>query len=625
MILYENPRMNRISCRTIGSLTIGCLIITFLAACGGGGGGSSAPPVQATVQSAPTPAPVVEEPVEEEPPVAEQLAPLDGLTFNEFAEASFRILLLRDPETALTAGVENVPLKLNNLSAQYTAVTYELASGILDRLLALEAQTNVAARTVGSNPLQGIYRHYLEDFITGKSFVDFEYPASYFITGVPSQTLSFFADLHPLVTAQDAADYVDRLGLVDLKINQLIDNVTRAEANGIVMPRLLLDGSINRHQQILGATAQTSPYYQPLAAGIQAISMSQAEKDDLLSQARIIVGEQIIPAYRSLVLDLQQQLSRAPDAVGVGQFQGGQDFYNYALAHHTTTTLSADEIHELGIAELERIHATMRTLFEDLGYSPSASIRFNLGRAATDSGFVAPGQVVAAYEEILAEADSRLAEAFDVFPQAELVVIGGQSGGYYIRASADGSRPGAFYASNTQAEPSYLMKSLAYHEGLPGHHLQIAIAQEQSQSIIQQQLTFTGFVEGWALYAERLASDLGWYADDPLGDLGRLQYEAFRAARLVVDTGIHSRDWEFNQAASFFSQNTGFSMGASEGQIARYAAWPGQATAYMIGMLEILALREKLQANPEFDLVDFHRALLTRGAVPLTMLEEGFD
>ena len=164
------------------------------------------------------------------------------------------------------------------------------------------------------------------------------------------------------------------------------------------------------------------------------------------------------------------------------------------------------------------------------------------------------------------------------------------------------------------------MKSLAYHEGVPGHHLQIALALENAQSLPQRYITFTAFVEGWALYAERLAKELGWYDDDPLGDLGRLQYEAFRAARLVVDPSLHTGEMTFDEAVTFFANNTGFSRSFADNQIMRYTAWPGQATAYMMGMLEILAYREMQQAEPEYTLKGFHESLLTNGAVPLKML-----
>lgn len=586
------------------------LVITLSGCGGGGGGGSSAAPV---VQNTPQPT----EPVSETPTINEQLASLDSLGFDEFATTSFELLIMRYPEWAVSANLDDAPLTLNDLSPAYEADTLTLVEGIYERL---QTYTNL---TSDQAVVYGIYDFYLGDFIDRASFEDYTYPASWFLTSVPSQTLFFFDDLQPLATLSDAEDYVTRLAFVDQKIDQLINKVTRAESNGIVMPRLLLDVSINRHQQLDTDNAQSNPYYTLFFSRVNDINMTSAERDDLLTRAETITNNEIAPAYRRLVSELQRQRNVAPDAVGVGQYVGGQDYYQVALRHHTTTDLTPDEIHELGLQELDRIHAEMRVVFDELGYPATASIVSNLNRTATDSGSVPANQVVTTYEAILDEAEARLPEAFDIFPQAELIVVGGQQGGFYIRPALDGSRPGAFHATNTSPEPRYLMKSLAYHEGVPGHHTQIAIAQELGQTIIQQQVTFTGFAEGWALYAESLAGELGWYDGDPHGDLGRLQYEAFRAARLVVDTGIHARGWSFNQAATFFHNNTGFSIGASENQIARYAIWPGQATAYMVGMLEILRVRTELQNDPDFDLIAFHRSLLTRGSVPLTMLGDG--
>ncbi|MCK5326754.1 MAG: DUF885 domain-containing protein, partial [Woeseiaceae bacterium] len=227
----------------------------------------------------------------------------------------------------------------------------------------------------------------------------------------------------------------------------------------------------------------------------------------------------------------------------------------------------------------------------------------------------------------IADAQSRLDEAFDIFPSADVIVLPDPFGGFYIGPSFDGTRPGAFYAGTANDEPYFRMPSLTYHESIPGHHTQIAIAMEQNVPAFRKIVHFTAFVEGWALYAERLAFDLGWYDNDPYGDLGRLQYEALRAARLVMDTGIHSLGWSFDDAATFNRENIGWSIGASQGAAARYSVWPGQATAYMVGMLQILRERQRAMdmLGAQFDLKAFHRAVLSNGAVPLTLLDDVVD
>jgi uncharacterized protein (DUF885 family) len=212
-----------------------------------------------------------------------------------------------------------------------------------------------------------------------------------------------------------------------------------------------------------------------------------------------------------------------------------------------------------------------------------------------------------------------------------VIVIKSAIKGMYVSASLDGSRPGAFHAGpGTAPEQRYAMPTLAYHEAVPGHHFQIALAQESDLPTFRNAMSFVGYAEGWALYAEQLASELGWYDDDPYGDLGRLQAEAFRAARLVVDTGLHAKGWTFDQAEDFFRENTGFESDDSvppQGQIARYVVWPGQSTSYKIGMIKMLQLRQRAmdQLGDQFDLKEFHNVLLSSGSMPLEILERVVD
>jgi len=239
--------------------------------------------------------------------------------------------------------------------------------------------------------------------------------------------------------------------------------------------------------------------------------------------------------------------------------------------------------------------------------------------------------VLETYTEIIARAEQNLDAAFDIRPKTRVIVVGDDFGGFYIPGAIDGSRPGAFYAAvGGKGEDYYGMPTLAYHEAIPGHHFQIALAQETDLPGFRRGVSFTGYTEGWALYAEQLAWELGWYADDPYGNLGRLQGEAFRAARLVVDTGIHAQGWDFDRALDFFVENVGYEAGDivnPEHQIARYVVWPGQSTAYKIGMIKILQLRQKTMdaLGDQFDLQEFHQVVLSNGPVPLEILERLVD
>jgi uncharacterized protein (DUF885 family) len=225
---------------------------------------------------------------------------------------------------------------------------------------------------------------------------------------------------------------------------------------------------------------------------------------------------------------------------------------------------------------------------------------------------------------LIKEAEQKVAPVFDLRPKADVIVIAGENGDYYTPPTVDGSRPGMFYAQVTGTEWRFSMPTLAYHEAVPGHHFQLALALEQPLPAFRKSSQFMAYTEGWALYAERLASELGFYQNDPYGDLGRLQAEAFRAARLVVDTGIHGKKWTFDQAVEFMVENTGLPEEYVQGEVGRYIMWPGQATAYMVGMLKILELRQKAQdaLGDRFDLVEFHNVILRNGSVPLEILDE---
>jgi uncharacterized protein (DUF885 family) len=268
-----------------------------------------------------------------------------------------------------------------------------------------------------------------------------------------------------------------------------------------------------------------------------------------------------------------------------------------------------------------RIQAEMRAVFDDLGYPQDRPVGELIQRAIGEGGVYDSSQVVAAYEAILVDIDQRVAEVFDVRPRASVVVVAEQGfGGYYTPGTADGSRPAAFHATvggsgTNKAE----MPTVAYHEAIPGHHFQVALTQEMALPTFRRYEFFNGHGEGWALYAERLASELGVYEDDPYGNIGRLRLELLRAARLVVDTGIHAKRWTREQARAYLEEN----VGGWTHEVERYVAWPAQATGYKIGMIKILELRQRAmdQLGDRFDIKEFHNVVLGNGILPLELLE----
>ena len=596
--------------------TILCAMALVVTACGGGGGSAPAP-------QPPPPAPPG-------PSASEMLAQdLQGLTLDEFYDASFAALMYRSPERIVANALQGVyPLdaaNLDDLSDAYVRETFAMFDVVLDALQTYDRGT----LTPDQQLTYDFYQYYLQDESDRLQFIHHDFIATYNFRGVQSQTQRFFTDLHPLQTEQDALDYIARLNQVRRKFQNVADYLGRANAAGIVEPRLTLDVAISGLNSIADGDVFNNPYYQSFESGVTAIGgLDDATRQSLLESARSAVSGSVIPAYNELRQALTSLRASAPASIGVGQYPAGPEYYAYTLRHHTSTDLTAAEINQLGLDELQRIHAEMRVIFDQLGYPQTESLQQLFARVTTDGGVVPAMDVKTTYENIVAAAEVDVAVAFDIFPSAPVVIGDDPFGGFYIGPSFDGTRPGTFYAGTTVSQPWFQMPSLSYHEAVPGHHTQIAIAMDQSDSEAFRRLVrFTGFVEGWALYAERLAFELGWYDNDPYGDLGRLQYEALRAARLVMDTGIHDLGWTFNQAAQFNEDNVGWSRGASEGAAGRYSVVPGQATAYMVGMLMILDERQRAMdtLGADFDLTAFHRAILTSGGIPLTLLDDVVD
>jgi uncharacterized protein (DUF885 family) len=546
---------------------------------------------------------------------------LTGLELRDFFEVSYRALMLRDPELVLEVGLEDVygvqEARLTDISDAYLRETLQMEALILEKLRQYER----ASLSPEDQLSYDVYEWYLEDEVRGGEFINHKYFVTFMLDSVQEEIIQFFTDIHPVADQADAEDYVT-LSPMDEKFSQL---------EGLPCAALISNSDVNG---LAGMQASPGAYAIPFYTAFETIwrfGPEAEEKQALLASAEDAISTSVIPAYQALDDYLAQLESIAPSDDGVWQFPQGEDYYNYLLRHYSTTDLTADQIHELGLQEVARIQAEMRLIFDKLGYPQDASLAELFDRVTLDSGTISGEKVLQTYDDLIREAEVNLAPAFDILPRAEVVVLGDTYGGFYVPGSIDGSRPGAFYAGvGGSGEPYYGMPTLAYHEAIPGHHLQIAIAQE-SEGIpsFRRGTSFTAFVEGWALYAELLASELGWYEDDPYGDLGRLQAEAFRAARLVVDTGIHAKGWTFNQALAYMNENLGYDPRVMnlEQQVARYIAWPGQAVAYKIGMLQILELRQRAmdRLGTDFDLREFHNLLLTSGGLPLEILERVVD
>jgi len=591
------------------SLLIG-LCFAFLYACGGSGGGNNAPPV-----AGPTPAELL-------------AADLQGLSLAEYYDASLASLMQRSPEMLIWRSLGDVfpqaEPRLDNLSDDYQRDTFAMYSVALDALRTYDRSVLDADGLLNYD----IYEWYLQDVVDRLPFIYYDYPATYGIFGVQGDTEQLFTEVHPLQTLQDAEDYIARLNQVEFKFALLAGHLALQQQAGIVEPALTMQVAINQVSAMASAGTSTNPYYTTLVDALAGIpGIDEAQRTDLQGRAFSAVDTGVRRGYQGLLETLQNLQASAPAQIGVGQFPNGSQYYDYILKHHTTTDLTAAEIHQLGLDELARIHAEMRIVFDQLGYPQNETLPELFARVTAGGGIIPAANVKSTYEAIIELAKQNVSDAFDIFPSADVIVIGGPYGGYYIGPSADGSRPGAFYAGTQNDEPWFQMRSLAYHEAIPGHHTQISIALDQDLPLTRKIVRPTAFIEGWALYAERLAWELGWHENDHFSNLGRLQYEALRASRLVMDTGIHSMGWTFDQAAQFNVDYIGATVGSSQGAAGRYSVIPGQATAYMVGMLQILSERQRAMdaLGAQFNLKAFHRALLSNGAVPLAIMTTVVD
>jgi uncharacterized protein (DUF885 family) len=461
--------------------------------------------------------------------------------------------------------------------------------------------------------------------VDAQPFMNDDYPISVSIFGLQNTLVQLFTDLHPLRNQQDAQDYLARLDQVPVKFDQVIEGLQRREAAGVVLPGFLMPSVLSDIRSISTASATATPFYISYADRLADVeNISEADRQSLLAEAEARINRLVIPAYQKLEGFIVSQQSRATNQAGVWKFPNGKAYYDYIVRHHTTTDLTPEEIHQIGLEEVERLQAEIRAAFKEMGYPEDLELAEAFQRLAVDSGTLSGGQIVDENERIIQVAESKVAGVFNLLPSRDLIVVGVPEGGYYIAPAADGSRPGIFYATAQGTQARYDLPTIVYHETIPGHHFQLAIAQDLDLPLFRKVIQLNFLVEGWALYAEQLVDELGFYQDDPYGRLGRLQWEAFRAARLVVDTGIHAKKWTYDQAVEYMVKNTGQPRGYVSYEVARYIVIPGQALSYKIGMLEILKQRQRAQdaLGDKFDLKEFHNLLLSNASIPQAVLEQ---
>jgi uncharacterized protein (DUF885 family) len=562
-------------------------------------------------------------------------ASLEGLHLGKFFEESYKQLLLRSPEMvtnlglAETYGMRND--RLDDLSVEFVRETQVLERAILDLLRTYDRDSQTSEMQISYD----VYEWYLDSQVRGHEFMFHNYPFNHFYWSYHARLIELFTNLHPLHTRHDVEDYITRLSLVDAQVDQLLDGIKIRQDIGVVLPKFIVERTKSELIQYLGTykldaasvDIQRLDVYSIFKSALVSIDgLSDEEKQAYQNSALEAIQSSYVPAFLKLFAYLNEVAPIATDDAGVWKLPDGDDYYAYLLREETSTNLTPDEIHAIGLAEVARIQDEMQAALNDLGYATDQDLQALMGAVASDSGFVSGSGMLVETEALLDEAEQRMEEIFVLQPKTELVIIGTSvPPASYEPGSLDGSRPGAFRLPVQLGDfPRFNLATIAYHEAIPGHYYQIEIAREIGLPLFRTEILFNAYLEGWALYAERLAWEVGLYEDNPYGNIGRLYSELMRAIRLVVDTGIHALGWTRNEALAYTAEVTGT---PSTYEVERFVVSPAQATSYAIGMIEILAMRQNAmeQLGDKFDLSEFHEVVIGNGAMPLEILERVVD
>jgi uncharacterized protein (DUF885 family) len=482
-----------------------------------------------------------------------------------------------------------------------------------------------------------VLKELLGDPEKARRFRYHDYPVNQ-LFGLQNRIPRFLDTFHRVDSAEDAEHYLSRLSKTGVKMDQNMEGLRVREDKGIIPPTFVIDKSVEIMDDFVSQPVEENVLYVSFRDKLEkAESIPEDERTAFLGAAGEQIETVVYPAYRKYIDYFSALRAKSNNDAGVWKLPDGKAYYNYMLRTNTTTDMTADEIHALGLAEVERIQDEMLEIFAAEGYDTSLGVKALFDQLAQEERFYYPdtdegrAQILEDYAKILDEIQAGIGAAFSTMPAARIEVRRVPEfsektapGAYYNGPSRDGSRPGIFYANlyDINATPKYSMRTLAYHEGI--HHFQKALQTElEGVPEFRKEAGFTAFAEGWALYAERLAWEMG-YEDDPYDNLGRLQAEMMRAVRLVVDTGIHAKRWTREEAIDYMLQNTGLAESDVVAEIERYIVDPGQATSYKVGMMEILRLREeaKQALGEDFDLREFHDVILKNGDLPLVAVRE---
>ena len=568
-----------------------------------------------------------------------QAAQTESDRANALFDEIFDRKVARDPVYQTYLGLKTNYGKWSDLSEAGQAANLAHRQADLKLLQDIDTEQLNAETLVSYNLLEQKLLEEIEDY----KWRHHNYPVNQMF-GEHARIPAFLINQHTISNVSEAEAYISRLNGVNQRLQQVIDQLTIREKEGVIAPSFVLPHVLRDSSNLLvGAPfdgGEPSTLMIDFSSKVAKLDIPALEKARLNEEARLALLNSFQPGYQDLISYLESLQSKTTADAGVWKLPAGEDYYTVRLNRVTTTDFSAEKIHQIGLTEVARIRDEMRVIQAEVGFEGSLGDFMTFMR--TDSQFYFANndegreQYLQQANVVLAEMDERLDELFLVRPQASLDVkrveeFRERSAGkaFYQHPAADGSRPGRYYANlyDMSMMPKYQLEALAYHEGLPGHHMQIAIKQELTGLPKFRRFGgVTAYSEGWGLYSELLPKEIGMY-QDPYSDFGRLTMELWRAVRLVVDTGMHSKKWTREESIEFYTRNTPNPRIDAVKMVERHAVMPGQATAYKIGMLKILESRSKAQLalGDDFDIREFHDVVLKNGAVPMNLLEAQVD
>jgi uncharacterized protein (DUF885 family) len=537
-------------------------------------------------------------------------------------------VLQHDPEFASTLGDKRYNDQISDYSVKAYNAELERQQSFLMRLAAIDP-TGLSNQEKTSREL--LMRTFTED-AEAAEFKQWEMPVNQ-MGGIHTDWPQLVAELS-FTSVKDYDDWIARLHAIPRAFSQVTENMSIGVEDQRVPPKYLLEKALVQVKELANQKPEDSPLALPLKKFPASISATDQER--IKTEMLAAIGKEVLPAYQRFARFLEASYVPAGrEKPGVSALPDGAKYYAFLIRHTTTTNLTADQIHQIGLDEVKRDEAEMLAIAQKLGFADLKSFRASL-KTNPKLKATSPEALLDAYRGYLGPMQAKLPQLFDRLPKAPFEVAAVPSylekdsaPAYYESGAPDGSRPGRLRIDTYHATDRnlYQVEDIAYHEGIPGHHLQISIAQEmQDMPTFRKHGHYTAYTEGWGLYAERLGKDVGFY-QDPYSDYGRLEGDIWRAIRLVVDTGVHSEGWTREQMVQYFHEHSNIDESSIQAEVDRYIAWPGQALAYKIGQLKILELRDRAQKalGPKFDIRAFHDQVLDSGALPLDVLEARID